>query len=139
MRITLAALMLFLLLFPDRSTAGDADAAERPIRDVISSQIEAFRLDDFTLAFDYASPTIRGMFGSPERFGRMVRDGYPMVHRPDTLRFGDLREERGLLWQRVIVTDAGGRMHLLDYQMIETGQGWRINGVVLVPAPEAGV
>ncbi len=138
MRITFAALMLLLFLTPARAGA-EGPARAGAIEEVISSQIEAFRADDFDAAFDYASPTIRGMFGSPERFGRMVREGYPMVHRPETLRFGDLREARGRLWQRVIVSDAAGRVHLLDYQMIETDGGWRINGVVLVPAQEAGV
>lgn len=133
MRTALAALILALFLLP-QPVAADENA----IQGVISSQIEAFRADDFDAAFGFASPTIRGMFGTPERFGRMVREGYPMVHRPETLRFGALREQRGRLWQRVIVTDASGRMHLLDYNMLQTDSGWRINGVVLVPAPGVG-
>ena len=41
--------------------------------------------------------------------------------------------------QRVMITDAAGRTHLLDYEMIETPEGWQINGVSLLPAPETGV
>lgn len=134
MRNVLAALLLAILLLAPPAAAADESA----IQGVISSQIEAFRADDFDSAFGFASPTIRGMFGTSERFGRMVREGYPMVYRPETLRFGDLREARGRLWQRVIVTDADGRMHVLDYDMLRTDSGWRINGVVLVPARGAG-
>ena len=133
MRNALSALLLTLLLLPNPATAD-----ETAIQGVISSQIEAFRADDFVDAFDFASPNIRRQFGTPERFGRMVRQGYPMVHRPETLRFGDLREERGRLWQRVIVTDASGQTQLLDYNMLETDSGWRINGVVLVPSSGVG-
>jgi hypothetical protein len=43
----------------------------------------------------------------------------------------------GKLWQRVMITDLEGRTHVLDYQMIETPQGWQINGVRILP--ESGV
>ena len=46
-------------------------------------------------------------------------------------------EVAGNLWQRVMVTDQAGRTHLLDYQMVQTGQGWQINAVQLLP--QAGV
>jgi hypothetical protein len=52
---------------------------------------------------------------------------------------GELRTDEGLLWQRVFVTDAQGRGHVLDYQMIETAEGWKINGVYLLRADDVGV
>lgn len=110
-----------------------AVAQEAPIRSTIQSQIDAFLRDDFTAAFGFASPTIKMMFGSAENFGRMVRQGYPMVYRPADVRMLDLREVEGRLWQRVMVTDQQGRSHMLDYQMIETPDGWQINGVQLLP------
>ena len=61
----------------------------------IEGQIEAFLADDFSSAFTYASPNIRELFGSAERFGAMVRNGYPMVWRPDEFRFLELREIDG--------------------------------------------
>lgn len=112
-------------------------AQEAPIQSTIQSQLDAFRGDDLAGAFSYASPTIKGLFGSPENFGAMVAQGYPMVARPAAVQMLDLREVAGLLWQRVMITDAAGRTHLLDYQMVETADGWQINGVQLLP--EAGV
>lgn len=108
------------------------------IEGTISSQIEAFRADDFAQAFTFASPNIRRMFGSSDNFGRMVRQGYPMVWRPGQLKFLELRNEQGLLWQKVMVQDKDGIFFVLDYQMIETPDGWRINGVYLVQAPQLG-
>jgi hypothetical protein len=69
------------------------------------------------------------MFGTAENFGRMVTQGYPMVHRPESVTMLELREVAGALWQRVMITDAAGVTHTLDYQMVETADGWQINGV----------
>lgn len=125
MRVTAFVTALFL--------ATAATAQEGPIRNTIQSQIDAFLADDFATAFSFASPTIKGLFGSADRFGRMVQQGYPMVHRPQTVRMLDLREVNGRLWQKVMITDQQGRTHVLDYQMIETPEGWQINGVQLLP------
>ena len=92
-------------------------AQEGEIQSVISSQIEAFQQDDFDQAFSFASPNIQGFFGNSERFGQMVQNGYPMVHRPDSVRYLELREIAGNLWQQVMITDGNGVIHLLDYQM----------------------
>lgn len=129
-------LSLVLLCLPVLSA--QAQEARNPaIETVIQQQFDAFRAEDVGTAFSFASPNIKGMFGTPENFGRMVRDGYPMVWRPAEVQFLDLRKVAGNLWQRVMVTDQAGRTHLLDYQMIETDQGWQINGVQILP--QAGV
>ena len=130
-------LSLVLLCLPVLSA--QAQEARNPaIETVIQQQFDAFRAEDVGTAFSFASPGIKGMFGTPENFGRMVRNGYPMVWRPAEVQFLDLREVAGNLWQRVMVTDQAGRTHLLDYQMVETGQGWQINGVQLLPQPGVG-
>ena len=116
--------------------------AEEPrnpaIEGVIQSQIEAFLADDFETAFTFASPSIQGIFGTPERFGAMVRQGYPMVWRPADVRYLELAEIGGRVWQRVMITDRAGTVHMLGYQMIETGDGWQINGVRILQAPRVG-
>ncbi|NNU80916.1 DUF4864 domain-containing protein [Halovulum dunhuangense] len=106
-----------------------AQSAETEIQGVISGQIEAFQADDFVTAFDFASPSIQGLFGTPENFGRMVMNGYPMVWRPADVRFAQLSERAGRLYQTVLVTDQSGQLHLLEYEMVRTEEGWEINGV----------
>lgn len=120
-------------------TAAQGDAPDGAIQSVIDNQFQAFSADDFDRAFTFASPTIRSIFGTSETFGAMVRNGYPMVHRPAGVQFLDLREVDGALWQRVQIRDAKGAFHLLDYQMIETESGWKINAVNYVPDPGAAV
>lgn len=116
-----------------------ATAQKEPITGVIGAQIEAFQSDDMGAAFGFASPNIRALFGAPERFATMVEQGYPMVWRPADVRYLELREVAGNLWQRVMVTDDSGGIHMLDYQMIETETGWKINAVQLLKAPGANV
>ena len=130
MRLPAFFLALFLS-FP-------ATAEEGPIRQTIQNQLDAFSQDDFATAFTYASPSIKSMFGTAENFGLMVRQGYPMVHRPADVQMLDLHEEGGRLWQRVMITDQNGQRHVLDYQMIETADGWQINGVRILPSPGVG-
>ncbi len=110
-----------------------APAQEGGHRAVIEAQIAAFLADDFAAAFDFASPNIRAIFGTPERFGQMVTQGYPMVHRPADLRFLDQVQRGGAILQRVLISDQAGRLHVLEYEMIEGPSGFVINGVRLMP------
>ena len=134
LRLRLIAI-LSCLFFAGAATAQDALPSEPGIEATIGAQIEAFLKDDFAEAFSYASPNIQGIFGSSDRFGDMVKNGYPMVWRPDDVQYLELREIAGNLWQKVLIRDQSGGMHVLDYQMIQTGDGWRINGVQLLRAP----
>ena len=103
---------------------------------VIASQIEAFQADDFVRAFSYASPTIQNVFRTPENFGAMVKQGYPMVWRPSDVRYLEAREDTGRIWQKVLVTDGLGERFLMDYRMIRTEEGWRIDAVEMLELPE---
>lgn len=126
---------IVILLFVTLSLCAPVQAQTRDIEATIGAQIEALKVDDFAEAFTYASPTIQDIFGTPENFGVMVRRGFPMVWRPEQLRFLELREVDGRMFQKVMITDAQGRVHLLDYQMIDLDSGWKINGVQIVIGP----
>lgn len=134
LRLMIVPLVAALALGAPRAEAQDAG-----IEQTIRSQIDAFLADDFETAFTFASPAIQGLFGSPQNFGAMVRNGYPMVWRPSDVQFLGQETRGGRLYQRVLVRDAGGAAHVLDYQMIETENGWKINGVQFVPAPDVAV
>jgi len=117
---------------------GGLAAQDTAHRAVIEAQIAAFLADDFDAAFDFASPGIRAIFGTADRFGQMVTQGYPMVHRPAGLRFLQQTERAGALVQRVMITDLEGRLHILEYEMLPAGGSFVINGVRLVPGQGAG-
>ncbi len=127
-------LVFGLWLAATAAFAQDTDAIEG----VIGGQLNAFNDRDVEEAWEYASPNIKRLFGSAGNFGMMVQQGYPMVWDNADVRFLELRDVAGILWQKVMVRDARGGLHILDYQMIETPDGWQINGVQLLPAPDVG-
>tara|TARA_R110002110_G_scaffold171307_30_gene373721 strand:+ start:5740 stop:6153 length:414 start_codon:yes stop_codon:yes gene_type:complete len=112
-----------------------AMAQSSEIEGTISSQLEAFKADDFDTAFTYATPTLQQMFQSPQNFQRMVTEGYPMVWRPAEVRYLELRQRGDAMWQKVQITDAKGGIHNLDYKMEQTDMGWRIGAVQILDAP----
>ena len=134
MRLKLCGLLLATVM----ALPAFADEARNPaIEATIQGQITAFLAEDVTAAFGFAAPNIKGIFGTAENFGAMVKQGYPMVWHPTAVQMLELRNVQGSFMQRVLVTDDAGRSHVLDYQMLETAEGWQINGVQLLP--ETGV
>lgn len=131
------SLFLAVMLVLGPITAARAD--EAAARAVIEAQIEAFLAGDALRAFGYASPVIQQKFGTPETFGRMVREGYPMVWRPSDVTFLRGRTVGGRFWQDVMVRDEAGAAYIVEYEMIEGPDGWKINGVRVQPAPAGTV
>tara|TARA_R110000751_G_scaffold36645_5_gene89371 strand:- start:1152 stop:1619 length:468 start_codon:yes stop_codon:yes gene_type:complete len=119
------------------------EAAVAQLRAAIDGQLKAFLAGDVEAAFGFASPDIQGLFGSAENFGRMVRQGYPMVWRPGEWRFGELAPELTpsgpRLRQSVSLRDASGALWIADYFMMPLDGGWRIDGVTLRKPEATGV
>lgn len=102
------------------------------VQSVISQQLENFKQDDFVSAFEFASKNIKSIFRTPENFGRMVRHGYPMVWRPKSVTFLSFEKLGEGYIQDIEVVDQDNVVHYLRYYLIDTGLGWRINGVELL-------
>ena len=113
-----------------------AAQAQSAFDNVISEQLDAFNDRDIAGAFDFASPLIKRIFGGPENFGLMVKRSFPMIWDNSSVRFLAQREEGGAIFQRVLVIGKDGIAYMFDYKMIETPQGWQIDGVNFVPPPD---
>jgi hypothetical protein len=129
--------LLLLLLGPFAAAAqapADIPAPDRAaIRQVIGDQIAAFRRDDGPGAFAFASPTIQNMFGTPELFMDMVRNGYQPVYRPQRFDFARLVWMDGQLTQLVDIVGPDGIAVTAAYAMELQPNGlWRINGCRLL-------
>ena len=131
-------LLAFIGLIVGLATAAlaqqpDVSAADRAaIRDIIQSQVDAFRRDDGDAAFGYASPSIQGMFGEPDTFMEMVRQGYRPVYRPKVFDFREIVSLHGEIAQKVHVVGPDGRPVTALYPMTQLPDGsWRINGCYL--------
>ena len=133
MRSLIAALALILAILPAH---GDQHAGQ--IQRVITSQLDALGADDLEAAFAHASPMIQGKFGTPETFGRMVREGYPMIWRPTSYQMQSLIEDDRGIVQPVVFQDGAGRLFEAFYEMQEVEGTWRINGVYLRALPGVG-
>lgn len=128
-----------VLLACGASFAQAQSSSEASIEGVIRDQISAFESGDLAAAFDHASPAIRQMFRTPEFFGQMVREGYPMVWRPDVVTFGARETVPAGVRQRVVIRDGNGEVHFLEYEMLPVGESWKINGVRFLEPPRVGV
>ncbi|MBF9030501.1 DUF4864 domain-containing protein [Rhodobacterales bacterium HKCCE3408] len=121
--------------------SGEAQEVLAPnpaIESTIANQFDAFRQGDLNEAWTYASPNIQRLFRTPENFGMMVQQGYPMVWNPGDISFIDLQTLGGIIVQRVQVIDQNGNAHVLGYAMVQTEAGWQINGVQILRAPQVG-
>lgn len=134
-QIILIFAIAIALAFPMNADEGEAGA----IRAVISEQFAAFEADDFDAAFAIAAPGIQRVFQTPENFAGMVKRGYPMVHRNAEVRFLELRDLGGRLWQKVMIRDRAGALHVLDYEVLRVDGAWRIGAVEYLRQPDVGV
>ncbi|GAA3867524.1 DUF4864 domain-containing protein [Celeribacter arenosi] len=123
---------LFALCLP---LSAMADA----VTDVISDQLGAFAARDVARAWGHASPMIQGMFGSPENFEMMVRNGYSVIWDNRGATFSERIEQDGRLRQTVVIKGEGGALQAFEYDMVETDAGWKINGVRPVEMPDFAV
>ena len=132
MRFLSMIVALFIMVLPLK-------AQQDEIRSVISGQIQSLLKDDFDTAFSYAAPNIKQMFQTPERFGQMVANGYPMVHRPAEITFQDLVETDGEYTQDVLLRDVQGLYYVARYTMVMVGDSWQISGVNILESAGVGV
>jgi hypothetical protein len=134
--LSLLALVVCLPVLAAQAQPAVSEADRSAIREVIQSQVEAFGRDDGEAAFGYASPAIRGMFGTADIFMDMVRQGYQPVYRPQVFDFGEIVSLHGQITQKVHVVGPDGRPVTAFYPMTQLPDGtWRINGCFL-KAPE---
>lgn len=123
MKQILAAFLIIML------STSSVSSSETEYQKVIRSQIEAFSNDDMEAAFEFASPSIKSIFGNYIRFGSMVRQGYPMVFRQKNLTFKETKSKNSVAFQNVLIEDLSGDLHLLRYRLILLKGSWKIAGV----------
>jgi len=129
-------LLLSLGVAAQAQDNGLSTSDSQSIRDVIQSQVDAFRRDDGDAAFGLATPEIQHMFGTSEIFMDMVRQGYQPVYRPRVFDFAEIVTLNGQPTQKVRVIGPDGRPVTAFYPMRRLPDGtWRIDGCYL-QAPE---
>jgi hypothetical protein len=134
--LTSLALLVILAAGAQAQDETVSPSDSQAIRAVIQSQVDAFRRDDGEAAFGYATPEIQRLFGSPDIFMDMVRQGYQPVYRPRLFDFEEIVSLNGQPTQKVRVIGPDGRPVTAFYPMRRLPDGtWRIDGCYL-QAPE---
>ncbi|MGE4253102.1 MAG: DUF4864 domain-containing protein, partial [Parvibaculaceae bacterium] len=114
-----------------------SEAEVREFQRIITGQLDAFNADDGAGAYEFAAPSIRRMFPTPEIFLSMVKKGYPPIYRRQSYSFGRIGNEfGGAPTQHVTIIDANGKAWTALYAMERQPDGsWKIVGCRLVEAP----
>ncbi len=132
--------MVFLGALPVGADEALAPADAAAIRQVIQSQMNAFKIDDWNAAFAYAAPSIQAKFQSPQIFSQMVTQAYQPVYRPRGVEFRALKPSEFGPTQEVFVVGPDGLSYLAYYTMEKQADGtWRISGCYLVRAVDESV
>ena len=131
----LSTMAVFVILMAPGKAQGLSQTDRQAIASVIESQLDAFRRDDGVAAFAHASPTIRDMFGTPDIFMDMVRQGYAPVYRPQHYEFRSLDDSTAVPTQDVYLIGPDGGPVIARYTMQRQPDGsWRIAGCQLLDA-----
>ena len=131
MWVRFSALVLAFLL--PSLMAQAADSRRVFIVDVIGTQLEAFKRDEASAAFAFASPDVQAIFGKPANFLKMVAEAYQPIYRSQSVTYLDLNEKNGRIVQRVLFSGPEGKQVLAPYVMErQLDETWRIAGCILV-------
>jgi hypothetical protein len=115
---------------------GKLPAAEwETIQRVIGDQLKALKAGDGTLAMTYSVPGIRQQFRTPERFLRMVREGYGALLQARSSTFLKGAVVDGITIQPLQLVLPDNSVVVALYRMEKQKDGvWRIAGCVIAPS-----
>ena len=145
-KVAIAAAVVLAVSAPEgcsppapRSEAAPVGAVAQARRavDTVLGQIDAFKRDDFTAAYRFASSTIKGLFDR-EAFELMVRGGYPEIASPAGARVLDQgTASTGREYVILRVHGKSGAAVEALYELVQEDGDWKIDAVVTRPAREA--
>ena len=131
MRLLFLLAALVIAAAPVARAGDDVAAAQSVIR----SQEEAFGRDDGAAAYEFAAPSIKSWFRTPEVFMNMVRNGYAPVYRHRSFEFGAAKITDGKILQTVHIIDADGAAWEALYTLEAQADGnLKISSCVLAKA-----
>ena len=125
-------LLLFVVHLKAAVFADEGGTVMEAVRYTISSQIDAFKDNDVKKAYTFAAPNIQAQFPSPDIFGLMVRNGYPIIWKPKSYKFTTFKDLGNRCIQRVLFQSYNGSLESYDYILEKNGSLWKIAGVLTI-------
>ena len=133
--------LIFALVWPLGASAQSTDGPRlsgellQTVETIVGGQISAFKARDHEKAFSYAAPSIQQIFGSTDRFIRMVKNGYGAIYGAQQWSFGRGEAQGDKLIQEVLITGPAGKNWVALYTLKQQSDGsWRISGVTMKAA-----
>ncbi|MEO8344872.1 MAG: DUF4864 domain-containing protein [Betaproteobacteria bacterium] len=107
----------------------------KTIQQVIGDQLAALKAGDGTKAMTYAVPGVRQQFRTPERFLRMVREGYrPLLYaRSSSFLEGAVVDGQTIQPLQLVMPDNTVLVALFQMEKQKDGR-WQIAGCVIAPS-----
>ena len=136
----LAGMVLTAGPLPAFAATPPGNAALRPaewnaIKLVIGDQLKALKAGDGAKAMTYSVPAMRQRFRTPERFLRMVREGYGALLDARYSTFLDGAVVDGITIQPLQLVLPDNTVVVALYTMVKQKDGdWRIAGCVIAPS-----
>ena len=138
--IVLATSALTALAAPQAGHAKLQPAEWNAIKVVIGDQLKALKAGDGTKAMAFSAPGIRQQFRTPERFMRMVREGYGALLDARYSTFLDGAVVDGITIQPLQLVLPDNSVVVALYRMEKQKDGiWRIAGCVIAPSTAQSV
>ena len=125
-------LLLFVVHLKAAVFADEGGTVMEAVRYTISSQIDAFKQNDVKKPYTFAPPYIQAQFPSPDIFGLMVRNGYPIIWKPKSYKFTTFKDLGNRCIQRVLFQSYNGSLESYDYILEKNGSVWKIAGVLTI-------
>ena len=106
-----------------------SEAVETGMSETISSQTRAFSEDDFELAYSYASPNFQSSVNL-RSFVAIIAGSYGPLISSSSLSFSDclMDPEQSFGLIEVNFVQSGENVYALRYVMVDTSEGWRVEG-----------
>jgi hypothetical protein len=134
------ALLMFVLVAP-AVTAEETLAPELEWQNVITAQIEAFRMHDSPGALNFAAQSFKEAFPDPSLFYDSIYNaGYGPILESRSHSFGEfqLAGDEGVL-QIVKIVGPDQQLYNALYQLGKEPDGWRVQGVQLSAQEGIGI
>ena len=125
-------LLLLIVHLKGAVFADEGGTVMEAVRYTIGSQIDAFKNNDVKKAYTFAAPNIQAQFPSPDIFGLMVRNGYPVIWNPKNYKFTSFKDLGNRCIQQVLFQSYDGSLETYDYLLEKDGNLWKIAGVLTV-------
>ena len=125
-------ILFYVFLLKSVALTDESMTPMKEVQETISSQIDAFKQEDLKRAYNFAAPNIQAQFPSPEVFGLMVRNGYPVIWRPKSFKFTEFKDFGNRCIQRVLFQSYNGSLEYYDYILEKSNNVWKIAGVLTI-------